>query len=123
MATTSHRRGAPSLYIAVASHQHADPAGSGPGGRTVRRRWTATPVRPTVNDVLVTALHLAIADWDAAPRRGLPRIGVLVPANLRREAWGHRQFDDAAADRFADLYLDRLWAFGRSGVQIRNSDR
>jgi len=43
----------------------------------------------TVNDVLVSALHLAIAGWNAD--HGVPcgRIGVLVPANLRPDPWRH----------------------------------
>jgi NRPS condensation-like uncharacterized protein len=41
----------------------------------------------TVNDVLVTALHLAIADWNAQHGTVCRRIGVLVPANLRPKEW------------------------------------
>ena len=45
--------------------------------------------RGTVNDVLLGALHLTIAAWNAD--HGLPtgRIGVLVPANLRPPEWRH----------------------------------
>lgn len=41
----------------------------------------------TVNDVLLAALHGAIARWNAAHRVRCRRIGVLVPANLRPPAW------------------------------------
>jgi NRPS condensation-like uncharacterized protein len=41
----------------------------------------------TVNDVLLAAFHLAIADWNAAHRAACRRIGVLVPANLRPPQW------------------------------------
>lgn len=42
---------------------------------------------PTVNDVLLAALHLAIADWNTQHRVSCRRIGVLVPANLRPREW------------------------------------
>ena len=41
----------------------------------------------TVNDLLLGALHLAIAGWNADHGRPCGRIGVLVPANLRPEPW------------------------------------
>ncbi len=41
----------------------------------------------TVNDVLVSALHLAIAGWNADHGQPCGRIGVLVPANLRPDEW------------------------------------
>ncbi len=41
----------------------------------------------TVNDVLLVALHLAIARWNADHGERCRRIGVLVPANLRPEKW------------------------------------
>jgi NRPS condensation-like uncharacterized protein len=41
----------------------------------------------TVNDLLLAALHLAIADWNAKHGRPCRRIGVLVPANLRPREW------------------------------------
>jgi len=43
----------------------------------------------TVNDVLVSALHLAIAAWNADHGEPCGRIGVLVPANLRPDPWRH----------------------------------
>ena len=47
-----------------------------------------TAVAPaTVNDVLLAALHLAIADWNTQHRVSCRRIGVLVPANLRPREW------------------------------------
>jgi NRPS condensation-like uncharacterized protein len=41
----------------------------------------------TVNDILLAALHLAIADWNATHATPCRRIGVLVPANLRPSEW------------------------------------
>jgi NRPS condensation-like uncharacterized protein len=41
----------------------------------------------TVNDVLLAAFHLAIADWNAQHGAACRRIGVLVPANLRPKEW------------------------------------
>ena len=41
----------------------------------------------TVNDVLLAALHLSIAAWNARRGERCGRIGVLVPANLRPPAW------------------------------------
>ncbi len=43
--------------------------------------------RGTVNDVLLAALHLAIADWNDDHGTPARRIGVMVPANLRPRAW------------------------------------
>jgi len=41
----------------------------------------------TVNDILLVALHLAIAGWNADHGERCGRIGVLVPANLRPDDW------------------------------------
>jgi NRPS condensation-like uncharacterized protein len=41
----------------------------------------------TVNDLLLAALHLAIAEWNAAHGKPCGRIGVLVPSNLRPSQW------------------------------------
>ena len=41
----------------------------------------------TVNDVLLAALHGAIAEWNAEHGAPCGRIGVLVPANLRPAEW------------------------------------
>jgi NRPS condensation-like uncharacterized protein len=41
----------------------------------------------TVNDLLLGALHLAIAGWNADHGATCRRIGVLVPANLRPGEW------------------------------------
>lgn len=41
----------------------------------------------TVNDVLLAALHLSIARWNAGHGERCGRIGVLVPANLRPIDW------------------------------------
>ena len=43
----------------------------------------------TLNDVLVAALHLAVARWNAQHHRACRRIGVLVPVNLRPPEWQH----------------------------------
>lgn len=43
----------------------------------------------TVNDVLLTGLHLAIARWNEGRGKRCGRIGVLVPANLRPAEWRH----------------------------------
>ena len=45
------------------------------------------PHAGTVNDVLLGALNLAIAGWNAEHGRPCGRIGVLVPANLRPPQW------------------------------------
>ncbi|MGH8886331.1 MAG: condensation domain-containing protein [Egibacteraceae bacterium] len=41
----------------------------------------------TVNDLLVAALHLAVVSWNAEHGAPCHRIGVLVPVNLRPDAW------------------------------------
>ncbi|HEV3400337.1 MAG TPA: hypothetical protein VG078_00820 [Acidimicrobiales bacterium] len=41
----------------------------------------------TVNDLLLAALNLAIASWNADHGAGCGRVSVLVPANLRPGAW------------------------------------
>ncbi len=41
----------------------------------------------TTDDVLLAALHLAIAGWNAEHGKRCGRIGVLVPANLRPDQW------------------------------------
>lgn len=41
----------------------------------------------TVNDLLLAALNLAIADWNADQGAPCGRVSVLVPANLRPRAW------------------------------------
>jgi NRPS condensation-like uncharacterized protein len=48
---------------------------------------SAEDARATVNDALLAALHLAIADWNAEHEKPCRRIGVLVPANLRPAEW------------------------------------
>jgi NRPS condensation-like uncharacterized protein len=54
---------------------------------THRPAAPGTTTRPTVNDVLLTAVHLAIAEWNAVHETPCRRIGVLVPANLRPKEW------------------------------------
>jgi len=57
----------------------------------VRSRGGSGPATPgpraTVNDVLLAALHLAIAQWNDQHDARCRRIGVLVPANLRPPEW------------------------------------
>lgn len=43
----------------------------------------------TVNDLLLAALHLAIAEWNGERGARCGRIGTLVPANLRPPEWRH----------------------------------
>ncbi|MGH9076565.1 MAG: condensation domain-containing protein [Acidimicrobiales bacterium] len=43
--------------------------------------------RATVNDVLVAALNMAVDGWNAEHGVRTRRVGVLVPVNLRPEAW------------------------------------
>lgn len=43
----------------------------------------------TMNDLLLTALHLTIESWNTERNKPCRRIGVLVPANLRPREW-HR---------------------------------
>jgi NRPS condensation-like uncharacterized protein len=42
---------------------------------------------PTVNDLLLAALHLAVQAWNEAHGRETDRVGVLVPVNLRPKEW------------------------------------
>jgi NRPS condensation-like uncharacterized protein len=41
----------------------------------------------TVNDVLLAALHLTIAEWNEEHRAGARRIAVMVPVNMRPSDW------------------------------------
>lgn len=41
----------------------------------------------SVNDALLAALHLAIADWNGRHGAACRRVAVLVPSNLRPSAW------------------------------------
>src|SRR5207244_1950840 len=41
------------------------------------------PPGATVNDVLLAALHLAIAEWNAEHGAPCERIGIMMPVNLR----------------------------------------
>lgn len=43
----------------------------------------------TVNDLLVAALHLTIAEWNGEHGARSRRIGVLIPVNLRPKEWRH----------------------------------
>ncbi|MDQ4133799.1 MAG: condensation domain-containing protein [Actinomycetota bacterium] len=55
--------------------------------RSRTRSLTELDHAGTVNDVLLAALHLAIAEWNADHGTPAERIGVLVPANLRPAQW------------------------------------
>ena len=68
----------------------------------------------TVNDVLLAALHLAIAGWNADHGRRSGRIGVLVPANLRPSQW--RQ--DVAANFSLPARVSTSGAARRSRPQV-----
>jgi NRPS condensation-like uncharacterized protein len=46
-----------------------------------------SPDRATVNDMLLAALHLAIAGWNNEQGATCRRIGVLMPVNLRPPEW------------------------------------
>ena len=41
----------------------------------------------TVNDVLLAALHMTIAEWNEEHRAGARRIAVMVPVNMRPSDW------------------------------------
>jgi NRPS condensation-like uncharacterized protein len=45
------------------------------------------PEHATVNDMLLAALHLAIAGWNTEQGTACRRIGVLMPVNLRPAEW------------------------------------
>ncbi|MEO6120598.1 MAG: hypothetical protein ABIW46_01655, partial [Acidimicrobiales bacterium] len=66
-------------------------AGYGFHHASLSPRWTAAlkalPGARPANDVLLAALHLAIAGWNAERGVRCGHIGVLVPANLRPERW------------------------------------
>ncbi len=46
-----------------------------------------SPKAATVNDMLLAALHLAIAGWNTGQGTACRRIGVLMPVNLRPPEW------------------------------------
>ena len=51
------------------------------------RRLVEKDLPGTVNDVLLAALHLAVAEWNDEHGEPARRIGVMVPVNLRPKAW------------------------------------
>lgn len=51
------------------------------------RRLVALEHAGSVNDVLVAALHLAVADWNRSHGAPTRRVAVLVPSNLRPQEW------------------------------------
>lgn len=44
----------------------------------------------SVNDVLLTALHLAIDDWNEAHGKPTGKLSVMMPVNLRPEEWSYQ---------------------------------
>jgi NRPS condensation-like uncharacterized protein len=60
---------------------------AGGGGAKAKAAGNGRNKTATVNDVLLAALHLAIADWNEEHATPCRRIGVLVPANLRPPEW------------------------------------
>jgi NRPS condensation-like uncharacterized protein len=86
-------RGAVARYTHVVPDGGADRGGYGFHHRSLTAGQTKAVVDrakggPTVNDVLVAALHRAVARWNAEHHVPSARIGVLVPVNLRaRSSW------------------------------------
>jgi NRPS condensation-like uncharacterized protein len=52
-----------------------------------RTKALAAVEKGTVNDVLLAALHLAVAGWNDEHGTSSRRIGVMVPVNLRPKEW------------------------------------
>lgn len=78
----------------------ADDGGSDEPGWGFERRYLSESLtaglvggRPdgvSVNDVLLTALHLAIADWNDAHGKPTGKVSVMMPVNLRPEEWSYQ---------------------------------
>lgn len=56
-------------------------------GEAETRRVTEGERLGSVNDVLVAALHLAVADWNGRRQAPCRRVTVLTPSNLRPPRW------------------------------------
>lgn len=56
-------------------------------GEEQTRRLTDSERSGSVNDVLLAALHLAVADWNAHQGAPCRRVTVLMPSNLRPPRW------------------------------------
>ena len=86
-------RGAVSRYAHVVPDGGTDRGGYGFHHRSLTADQTKALVErakggPTVNDLLVAALHRAVEGWNAEHHVPTGRIGVLVPVNLRaRSSW------------------------------------
>lgn len=68
----------------------APEGGSDRPGYGLHHASVPVPQRPsegTVNDLLLAALHLAIAGWNTEQGTACRRIGVLMPVNLRPPEW------------------------------------
>ncbi len=76
--------------LAVPPARLAAQGGSDRPGYGIHQLSLPTPARPanvTVNDLLLGALNLAVVGWNAAHGVRCPRIGVLMPVNLRPREW------------------------------------
>jgi NRPS condensation-like uncharacterized protein len=76
--------------LAVPPARLAPQGGSDRPGYGIHQATVAVPRSPegaTVNDMLLAALHLAIAGWNTEQGTACRRIGVLMPVNLRPPAW------------------------------------
>ncbi|HET9443614.1 MAG TPA: hypothetical protein VFO65_09835, partial [Acidimicrobiales bacterium] len=74
----------------VAAVRGEDRAGYGFVHRSLSAADTAAlsvPDGPTVNDVLMAALHRAVDGWNAEHGAGCRRVSVLMPVNLRPREW------------------------------------
>jgi NRPS condensation-like uncharacterized protein len=75
----------------IASDGGVDQPGYGLHHLRLSRRQTEQLVNKdlpgTVNDVLLAALHMTIAEWNEEHRAGARRIAVMVPVNIRPSDW------------------------------------
>ena len=81
---------------------------------------------PTVNDLLVAALHLAVESWNGSHGSRTGRLSVLVPVNLRPKEWREEMVTNLVLDaRVATSPADRrevgtlLEAMNRQSGQIK----
>ncbi|MEA2615753.1 MAG: hypothetical protein QOE72_1536 [Chloroflexota bacterium] len=70
--------------------------------------------RGTINDLLLAALHLAIAGWNAEHGTGCRRIGVMLPVNLRPPGWR-----DEVVSNFSLMATISTSARDRAGGALR----
>jgi NRPS condensation-like uncharacterized protein len=75
----------------IAPEQSSDQPGYGFHHTSLSVQQTETlanqPYRGTVNDVLMAALHLAIAGWNSEHGAATGRISIILPANFRPRQW------------------------------------